>query len=107
MDDKIIESFMTSSEEKLGKDEFAKISDEIGIIVTKNAETQKQLQSQADEIARLKRDKETLVIANGNLLKQVPVHTDTREKEADDFEDAKQPEISVRDAFDENGNFIN
>lgn len=107
MDDKIIESFMTSSEEKLGKDEFAKISDEIGTIVSKNAETQKQLQSQQAEIERLKRDKEILVTANGNLLKQVPVHTDSIEKEAEDDDEAKTPQISLRDAFDDNGHFIN
>lgn len=103
MDDKIIESFMTSSEEKLGKDNFAKISDEIGIIVTKNVETQKQLHDQADEIERLKRDKEALVTANGNLLKQVPMGHEKQEE--DDDAKKKQP-FNYASAFDKNGRFV-
>lgn len=89
-----------SIDAKLG-DNSAMIADDIGTILTGFENMDSTIKKRDEEIAQLKKDKEKLVLANGNLLKQIPVF---KEDETEDEEVAKKP-FNFRDAFDEKGNF--
>lgn len=103
MTDEDLIKITDSMQEKLGADNSALIADDIGMLITGNANSQNTLRERDEEIARLKADKEKLIIANGNLLKQVPVeHKNTTEVE-DKSEEVTN--INIADAFDANGNF--
>ncbi len=103
MDDKEFLEITTSIEDKLGKDNAAMIADDLGKAITGFETLNKTIQDRDEEIKRLKADKEKLVLANGNLLKQIPVSSEDEEPEED-----KKPSLSnfnFKDAFDEHGNF--
>ena len=102
MTDEYITSFTDSLANKLGDEHNALIADDLGTLITKNAETQKELKATHDEVERLKSLNEKLVIANGNLLKQVP--SEKSEKPRADEDETVKP-IDLRSAFDANGNF--
>ena len=76
----------------------------MGTLITKNSETQKELKAKQDEVERLKSLNEKLVIANGNLLKQVP--TEKSVKKSGDEPEAVSQKIDLRTAFDAKGNFV-
>lgn len=86
-------------QEKLGADNAAVIADDLGLLITANAATQKALQDKDNTIRELSDAKERLITANGNLLKQVPVV----EKKVED--DKPKQSINLADAFDARGNF--
>ena len=102
MDGKDLQKLTESIDKKLGSENSAIIADDIGTIMTGFETMDSQIKAKDEEIALLKKDKEKLVLANGNLLKQIPVSFN----EADDDEEevAKKP-FNFRDAFDEKGNF--
>mgnify|MGYP007104053252 CR=1 FL=1 len=103
MTDEDLIKITDSMQEKLGADSSALIADDIGLLITGNANSQQALRERDDEIARLKADKEKLIIANGNLLKQVPVeHKNSTEV---DTKSEEVTNINIADAFDANGNF--
>lgn len=102
-DDKLLE-LTSKMEETLGKEAFATISDTIGELMTGNSENIKAIADRDSEIDKLKERNEKLVAANGALLQKVPMG----------FAEPKQPvpkeenppaKISLKDAFDEKGNF--
>lgn len=86
-------------QEKLGADNAAVIADDLGLLITANAATQKALQERDNTIKELTDTKERLIAANGNLLKQVPV------VEAKVEDDKPKQTINLADAFDARGNF--
>lgn len=89
-------------QEKLGESAGV-IADDIGLLITGNANTQKALVAKDEEIKRLTSTNEKLVLANGNLLKQIPVEKSLPAKEAE----VEQPKsIDLSKAFDRHGNFI-
>lgn len=100
-DDKILE--LTSKiEETLGKDSFATISDTIGELLTGNTQNMKAIADRDAEIDKLKDRNDKLVAANGALLQKVPMGYEAVEKKE---KEAPQTKISLKDAFDEKGNF--
>lgn len=104
MDDKEFLEITTSIEEKIGKDHSAMIADDLGKAITGFENLNKTIKERDEEIKRLKADKEKLVLANGNLLKQIPVSSEDDEPDEED----KKPSLSnfnFKDAFDEHGNF--
>lgn len=104
MDDDQILEITSSIEETLGKDAFATISDKIGELLTGNTANMKSLADRDAEIEKLKDKNDKLVAANGALLQKVPMGFEQPEKPKK--EEAPQTEISLKDAFDKNGNFI-
>lgn len=101
-DDKILE-LTGKIEETLGKDNFATISDTIGELLTGNTENMKAIAARDAEIDKLKDRNDKLVAANGALLQKVPMGyeaVDRQKKEED-----PQPQTTLKDAFDEHGNF--
>ena len=105
MDDEKIIELTGKIEETLGKENSAMISDTLGEILTGNAENMKAIAERDDLIKKLQDRNEKLVSANGALLQKVPMI-----KNSDESEDtsSKKPEkkLSLKDAFDEKGNFI-
>ena len=94
-----------SIEKKIGKDNYAKIADDAGILITENKAVLTELSKKGEEIEQLKSDKEALVIANGNLLQQIPMSNEDA-FEPKPKEEPEKKSISLKDAFDAKGNFI-
>ena len=57
MTDEDLIKITDSMQEKLGTDNSALIADDIGLLITGNANSQQALRERDDEIARLKADK--------------------------------------------------
>ena len=104
MDDKELTRISDSIKEKLGEEDFAKISDSIGELITGNSLNLDEIKNRDEQISKLRETNAQLITANGNLLKQVPVVNN--EADDEDDEEAKPQRIKLRDAFDKNGMFI-
>lgn len=94
-----LEEFTNSIQEKIGKDESGKIADDIAKILTYDNKMKKDIKDRDDEITKLKKDKEMLIEANGNLLQSIPMGKEEVKKQ----EDEKKP-FDFRTIFDEKGN---
>lgn len=97
------EKLQNNMKEKLGKDNFAKISDDMATLMTENNSMNKQIDDGKSEITKLKEDKSNLIETNGNLMQKIsvgfqePVPLPNEKKE--------KKEIVLKDCFDEKGNF--
>lgn len=106
MTDEEITKFSDSLQSKIGDESMALIADDLGTLITKNSEAQKQQRDAQAEIDRLKSLNEKLVITNGNLLKQVPQeHREERKQSSKDDDSDSVQHINLADAFDRHGNF--
>ena len=98
-----IEDITKSISKKLGKEETAKIADDVANLMVLEDTRLKEISQKDEEIAELIKTKEMLINANSNLLLQVPMGKD------EDLERDKPKEeprkFSFRDVFDEKGNF--
>lgn len=92
-------------EKKIGKDNYSKIADDIGVLITDNENMNNTISNKDNEIKELKDTNEILITANGNLLQQVGMGEEPK-KEPEEKEPKKE-KISLKSAFDEKGNFIN
>lgn len=101
MDGTDLKKLTESIDEKLG-DNSAMIADDIGTILTGFESMNATIKSRDEEISQLKADKEKLVLANGNLLKQIPVSSND---DIEENEEVTKKPFNFRDAFDEKGNF--
>lgn len=104
MDDDRILELTGKIEETLGKESYAMISDTIGEILTGNSQNMKIIEERDSTINTLKDRNEKLVAANGALLQKVPMVRSSDEE--DDSKKKPAPKLSLKDAFDEKGNFI-
>ena len=98
------EETLTKMQEKIGKDEAAKIADDIASLLSYDNSRTKDINKRDKKIEKLEKDKEMLIEANGNLLQQVSQETKEIEPQAPTAEETKP--IDIRSAFDKNGNFI-
>lgn len=98
------EETLTKMQEKIGKDEAAKIADDIASLLSYDNSRTKDINKRDKKIEKLEKDKEMLIEANGNLLQQVSQETKEIEPQAQTAEETKP--IDIRSAFDKNGNFI-
>lgn len=103
MDEKELSRISDSIKEKLGDEEFARISDDMGTLITGNALNLDEIKKRDEQITKLQESNKQLISANGNLLKQVPMGREETQKEE---EDAKPRKVKLQDAFDKNGNFL-
>ena len=71
MDNGELNEFISNIKEKLGDESSALISDDLGILLTKNNEALKLSEDKDKEITRLNNVNEKLISANGSLLQQV------------------------------------
>ena len=103
MSDEELTKFIDGLQDKLGKENSAVIADDLGILISSNAETQKALQARDEKIEKLRERNEKLILANGNLLKQIPA--EGREP-VPKSEESKPKSTSFSDIFDAHGRFI-
>lgn len=96
------EDIQTSIEAKLGEENVSLIADDMASLITYNKTQEDSIKEKDKEIAKLKSDKEKLILANGNLLKQVPMAKDDGSFEPSAKKE-EQP-FSYRSIFDEKGN---
>lgn len=103
MDNTELTSFLDSIKEKLGEENSALISDDLGNLITKNTEVFNTLGNKDKEIERLNNLNQKLVSANGSLLQQVSAGFEKNPHETE--EDKPKKSFNFRDAFDEKGRF--
>lgn len=103
MSDEELTKFIDGLQDKLGKENSAVIADDLGILISSNAETQKTLQDKDEKIEKLRERNEKLILANGNLLKQIPAEGS---EPAQKSEETKKKSTSFSDIFDAHGRFI-
>lgn len=96
-----LEKLTSSIEQKLGKENFATISDDIAKISVYNDNTNKEIEGYHTEISQLKEKNEKLVESNGVLFQQVAMGKEEKEPEKEE-----KPKFKFKNAFDEKGNFI-
>ena len=104
MNSEELNTFLDSMKEKLGEENSALISDDLGNLITKNTEVYNMMGNKDKEIANLKSLNEKLVSANGSLLQQVSAGFEKNPHERDE-EDTPKKSFNFRDAFDEKGHF--
>ena len=100
MQDNDLQAIIDSISEKVGTDNSALIADDIGNLITKNASVVESIKSKDTEIANLKSRNDKLVIANGNLLQQIPMG---KEEKKEEKQEENKP-FNFRSLFDDKGN---
>ena len=103
MDNGELNTFLDSIKEKLGEENSALISDDLGNLITKNTEVFNQMNNKDKEITRLNDLNQKLVSANGSLLQQVGAGMEKSTHPEED--DTPKKSFNFRDAFDEKGRF--
>ena len=103
MDNGELNIFLDSIKEKLGEENSALISDDLGNLITKNTEVFNTLSNKEKEITRLNELNQKLVSANGSLLQQVGAGLEKNPHGSE--EDTPKKSFNFRDAFDEKGRF--
>ncbi len=104
MDSSELNTFLDSIKEKLGEENSALISDDLGNLITKNTEVANMMSNKDKEIERLNGLNEKLVSANGSLLQQVSAGIEKNPHGTKEDESTKKS-FNFRDAFDEKGRF--
>lgn len=89
-------------EQKIGKENYSKMADDLGVLLTDNETMNNTIMNKNKEIEQLNKSNEILITANGNLLQQVSMGEEP--KEINNAEETK-PKFSLKDAFDEKGEF--
>ena len=103
MNSEELNTFLDSMKDKLGEENSALISDDLGNLITKNTEVFNTLNNKDKEIQRLNDLNQKLVSANGSLLQQVGAGIE-KSSHAEVDEPPKKS-FDFRDAFDEKGRF--
>lgn len=103
MNSEELNTFLDSMKEKLGEENSALISDDLGNLITKNTEVYNNLNNKDKEISRLNDLNQKLVSANGSLLQQVGASLE--KPSHGEPEDSHKKSFNFRDAFDEKGRF--
>ncbi|MBR4003565.1 MAG: hypothetical protein IKI95_05895 [Clostridia bacterium] len=99
-----LEKITTSIQEKLGKETSAMITDDLANIITIKSNYDKEIEDNKKQISKLKKDKDVLIEANGNLLQKVKMGAEPKKEEKEEKKtDAKNFDFSAM--FDEKGNF--
>ena len=91
--------------EKIGEENFATISDDMGKIITGRSSMEKEISERDTTITGLKEKNQQLVDANASLFKQIPTSSSNTSSKNDDEDELPLSKTSLRDAFDKNGNF--
>lgn len=92
------ENLKETLEEKIGKENVAKISNEIAEVMAFEKSSNDTLKEKDNLITKLNSDKDMLIEANGTLMQKLP-----REKEEKKEEEEIKKPFDFRTIFDENG----
>lgn len=105
MKEEDFKSITDSIQEKLGKESSGIIADDIGKILTLGSQSINTINSKDNEIKTLKDTNEKLVLANGNLLQQIPMASDYDKHQSKKEDSEEKKSFNLRSAFDSKGNF--
>lgn len=107
MDDSDLTKIMDGMEAKLGKEEYATISDELGNLITLNSQAKEATEKLKGQVSDLEKIKDKLVRANTNLLAQIPAIDDKKPNQdvSDVEEESKFKDYDFFQDYDKNGNF--
>lgn len=90
-------------QEKLGTENMALINDDITTLMSNNSLQNNEISTKDNTIKRLQEDKNNLIQTNGNLMQKISMGFE------EDFTPSKKQEetkiYSIKDSFDEKGNF--
>lgn len=104
MDSKILDDITNSIKTKLGDDNVALISDDLGMLITENNKSVNTINELNKKVDNLTDKNNLLSTANSRLLSQIPMEkedTKTQEKE----EKPSIESFTLKDLFDEKGHF--
>ena len=96
------DEILNSIDEKLDKETFSFISDDIANLMSYNEALNNDIKAKEEKIDKLQKKADMLVEANGNLLQKVSAGVEEKKQEKEE----EKPKIDLRSAFDKNGNFI-
>lgn len=100
-----IEEITKSINEKLDKTEAGKIADDVANLLSLESARLKDIKSKDEEIAKLRKDKEMLIEANGNLLQQISAENEEILNPKPAEEKKRIEPFDMRSVFDEKGHF--
>ena len=97
------DDIQSSIKEKLGDENTGLIADDLANLITLNSKQENNIKDLNSEISKLKKDKETLIQANGNLLQQI----DASKENILNPDEGKEEYIpfNFSSVYDEKGNF--
>ena len=90
--------------EKLGKENSAKIADDMASLISYDSSMKKDIKIKSDEIEKLRKDKEMLIEANGSLLQQISSESEEILKPKKE-EEKTNKNFNFYEMYDERGNF--
>ena len=94
-----------SIQEKLGKDAVGIIADDLGKIITDNAQMNTEIETRDNKILQLEQDKNLLTTTNGKLLQQISMGEEIAPRNFNKKEEQEKKPYSFKLAFDEKGHF--
>lgn len=100
-----LQKLFNGIEKKIGKDNYAKMSDDLGVILTDNETMNNTIANKDSEIEQLNKNNEILITANGNLLQQVGMGVEEPKNKETEKENTEQ-KVSLKTAFNDKGEFI-
>lgn len=98
------DDIQASISKKLGDETTGLIADDMANLITLNTNHEKTINDLNSEITKLKKDKETLISANGNLLQKISVQEESVLNPKKEEEEEYIP-FDFRSVYDEKGNF--
>lgn len=104
MNEEFLKGITDSIATKLGEENASIIADDIGKLITTNAQTIETIKGLNAKVSTLEETNQKLVAANGSLLQQIPAVADTQKVE-ETVEEKKT--FNFHSVFDKNGNFKN
>lgn len=99
------DDIQNSIKEKLGDENTGLIADDLANLITLNSKHENDINDLNGEISRLKKDKETLIQANGNLLQQIDASKDNVLKPKEENDNNEYTPFDFSSVYDEKGNF--
>lgn len=104
MNSTILDDITNSIKTKLGDENVAVISDDLGMLITENNKSINTIKELQEEVTTLTDKNNLLSNANSRLLSQIPMEKeDTKGQEEN--EESKPKVFTLKDLFDEKGHF--
>lgn len=104
MDSKILDDITNSIKTKLGDDNVALISDDLGMLITENNKSVNTINDLNKKVDSLTDKNNLLSTANSRLLSQIPMEKeDTKAQEKEEKPSIES--FTLKDLFDEKGHF--
>lgn len=104
MDSKILDEITNSIKSKLGDDNVALISDDLGMLITENNKSVNTINELREDVTTLTDKNNLLTSANSRLLTQIPMEKDDTKRQENE-ESSKPKAFTLKDLFDEKGHF--